>query len=189
MANLILNRCTEGKGYDTKPYPGKIYIPQMFKSESGVQTPGGPPERSTVETVSLCYCSHKKIKTLYLPSDFQLHEKIARNLTTPARKKGTPAKSGATPSTKKRKRKETTPRKTKTPKSKSDDTSLSPRTTLSRSAKKQVAYEDAGSDEEVDRKIDFEEDSDEEEEENQEEEEDDDEPARSIPQTRKRRKL
>ncbi|KAL0486397.1 sister chromatid cohesion protein [Acrasis kona] len=188
MAAAVLHRCTEGKSYDTKPYPGRMFIPGFFKvRDVANQVPATPHKTHMTPKVvnnnsdgaAVDLSAIDAIKTLYLPKEFKLNDRMARSLGVPA---ATPRrKKNAAVVTKEKKRRkkssagDATPSKKRTKKKKSDDDDddddiVSPRSRLPRSAKKNETYSDREDDEEEE----------EEEEESEEEEEEEDTVAKNL---------
>ncbi|KAL0479762.1 hypothetical protein AKO1_000736, partial [Acrasis kona] len=165
MAAAVLHRCTEGKSYDTKPYPGRMFIPGFFKvRDVANQVPATPHKTHMTPKVvnnnsdgaAVDLSAIDAIKTLYLPKEFKLNDRMARSLGVPA---ATPRrKKNAAVVTKEKKRRkkssagDATPSKKRTKKKKSDDDDdddiVSPRSRLPRSAKKNETYSDREDDEE-----------------------------------------
>jgi len=123
LSVAIVNRCAESSGImnSTLPFPGKVYIPALFKNATSADEEED--NMTSVET----------IKTVFLPSAFKLNEKLARQIQPEKQKKPrTLAASDNTDPSKKRKRNTT---KSGGTKKKKESETAEPRKLPSRSAK------------------------------------------------------
>jgi hypothetical protein len=64
MAMLILNRCVEGKAHDTKPYPGTVYIPGVFRVRVFPTTPNHPHAESPINELDVSNADMTAIDTV-----------------------------------------------------------------------------------------------------------------------------
>jgi sister-chromatid-cohesion protein PDS5 len=144
LAVIILPRCLQGSNNVGAIYPGKYYIPNFFRPETEGIAPITTPRRGAFdtsgvnETVNGSSTAMQHLRTLYLPKEFKLQERIARSIgvqqTSPSvatsKSKKSPGK--ATELRKRRPRKTTNPPSKKTAASKEV---LPKRTPLPRNAK------------------------------------------------------
>jgi sister-chromatid-cohesion protein PDS5 len=216
LSVIILPRCAHGKPV-TVAYPGKYFIPSLFKIDNAEME---TPRRSTLETPRTSETptnpsAMKNLRTLYLSKEFKLHEKLARNVGTPApatakksaaatggtetstttKKKQTKKKGEASTTTKKRKRTATKASPRKKQKTLEEVTQ---RTSLARSAKTKTPPakpEESASEQEEEeapkartsRKLTYESDEEEDNKEEEKEEEDQNSPETTATTRRRRR--
>ncbi|KAL9645249.1 hypothetical protein ABK040_002449 [Willaertia magna] len=132
LSVAIVNRCVETSGTfsSSMPFPGKVFIPAFFKNISKI---GKNSENVNIEDDTTSNID--TIKTLFLPANFKLNEKLARQVVVVTKKKAETVKEKSNEPAKKRKRKTKKSTKKTTKKKKEEKEEPKKRSLPSRAAK------------------------------------------------------